>query len=403
MAILLDKIFASIALSHFIIDIMNGQRGVLLAYLSVPLMLSNTAVGLVGLLYQLVAAILQPFTGYVADKAGPRWLVAGGVLWMGLFFSLAITVPGYASLAFLVLASLGSGMFHPAGSMQSSLIGRDRLGGKEDTPASLFFFFGQFGYFVGPLLGGPILGLWGPAGLLLLTIFVLPIGSFGGWQLRKIPRPVLQPSNPGSRFQLSSLSSQKWYILMLLIIATCQSWEQQNMQIFVPKYLNDMGLNPGIYGLLSALFMGGSALGNVIGGQIANRFGRKAVIVGGLAIVSIPVYLITKVGVGPWLFWLIPIAGLFSGAAYTCIFVASQQVIPGAMGLVSGLILSFMFSSGSLGTLISGFIADKSGFASVFYLTSGLALLGAVVALTINNSGKSVAEAKQGIAEYSQD
>jgi FSR family fosmidomycin resistance protein-like MFS transporter len=311
---------------------------------------------------------------------------------MGFFFSLAVTISGYAALAFLVLASLGSGMFHPAGSMQSTIIGRDHLRGKEDTTASLFFFFGQFGYFVGPLLGGPILGLWGPAGLLLLTMFVLPIGGFGSWQLRKVTRPLPDAIKPEAKFQISSLKPQFGTILVLLVVATCQSWEQQNMQIFVPKYLNDQGMRPSLYGLLAALFMGGSAIGNVFGGQVAHRIGRKAVIVGGLAIAALPIFLISQVGMSPWLYFLIPVAGMFSGAAYTCIFVASQKVVPGAMGLVSGVILSFMFSSGSVGTLISGFVADAKDFGAVFYLTAGLALVGSVTALVLKGEKRGMEE-----------
>ena len=136
---------------------------------------------------------------------------------------------------------------------------------------------------------------------------------------------------------------------------------------------------------------------------MANRIGRKPVIIGGLGAVAIPVGLITLAGTGPWLFILIPIAGLFSGAAYTCIFVSAQKVVPGAMGLVSGIILSFMFSSGSIGTLFSGFIADANGFGAVFYLTAGLALIGALTALALKTENGAKVTSEEIIREYSQD
>lgn len=383
MSILLDKRFASIAFSHFIIDTLNGQRGILLAFLSVPLALSNTTVGLVSSFYMIAAALIQPLTGWLTDKAGPRWLVAGGALWMGFFFALALVVPGNTALVLLVVASLGSGMFHPAGSMQSTLMGRTHLAGRESTAASYFFFFGQSGYFIGPLIGGPLLSLWGLPGLLILVVFCLPVAVFGGWQLRRaerdqeLPEPAAIQGTPSYHL----LHSQWRLVALLLVIATSQSWIQLNMQTFIPKYLNDLGELPTVYGFIAALYMGGSALGNVFGGHIADRIGGRVVILTGLVLLSIPVFLITLVGTSAWLYILVPVSGLFSGAAYTSIFVRSQHLIPGARGLAAGIALSFIFSSGSIGGLISGVIADRYGFIPVFILTAGLGLLGGLFAL----------------------
>src|SRR4030065_1775088 len=118
MSLLLDTLFATIALGHLAVDVLNGQRAVLLAYLSVPLGLSNPALSLVSTIYVISGAMIQPVFGHLADRIGPRWLVAGGVLWMGFFFSLAVVTPGSLALVLLVLASLGSAAFHPAGTMQ---------------------------------------------------------------------------------------------------------------------------------------------------------------------------------------------------------------------------------------------------------------------------------------------
>jgi FSR family fosmidomycin resistance protein-like MFS transporter len=133
MSLLFNKIFASIAWSHFIIDVLNGQRFVLLAYLSGPLGLTNTLIGAISTAYQVLMALAQPLFGYLTDRVGPRWSVAGGVLWMGAFITLAAVIPGRAALVFLVLASLGSGAFHPAGAAEATLQGRQLLSGRETT------------------------------------------------------------------------------------------------------------------------------------------------------------------------------------------------------------------------------------------------------------------------------
>ncbi|MDD5370004.1 MAG: MFS transporter [Anaerolineaceae bacterium] len=382
MSILFDRLFTAIAFSHFFVDILNGQRGVLLAYLSVPLALSNTTVGLVSSIYMISAALVQPFSGWLTDRVGPRWLVSGGVLWMGAFFVLALLIPGKVALILLVIASLGSGMFHPAGSMQSTLLGRTRFSGREGTTASIFFFVGQSGYALGPLLGGPLLALWGPPGLVLIVALCLPVSVYGNWQLRYPIRPPEITLNKPSMLQSSwtSLKGQGRVVTALLLVATGQSWIQQNLQTFVPKYLNDLGQGPGVYGIMAALYMFGSAIGNVIGGYTGDRIGQRTVILTGMALLGAPLWVITMIGYSPWLFLMIPLAGIFSGAAYTAIFTTSQRLIPGATGLAAGLALSFMFSSGSIGVLLSGWVADLAGFTPVFTMSAILALLSCILA-----------------------
>src|SRR4030067_476541 len=141
MTLLFDTLFSAVALGHLAVDILNGQRAVLLAYLSGPLGLSNAALAVVSTIYVVSAALIQPVCGLLADRIGPRWVVAGGTLWMAAFFSLAVMVPGQAALGLLVLASLGSGAFHPAGAMQATLRGRDHPAGRETTAAASFFLF----------------------------------------------------------------------------------------------------------------------------------------------------------------------------------------------------------------------------------------------------------------------
>ncbi|NIM07002.1 MAG: MFS transporter, partial [Armatimonadetes bacterium] len=180
MSLIRNSVFLAAASAHMAVDLLNGQRSILLAVLSIPLGLTNSLIGLVSSLYILSASVSQPLFGEFADRFGPRWVATGGVFWMALMFSMAVTVPGYAALLFLALAALGSAAFHPAGAMEATLLGRQRSGGRETTAASLFFLFGQGGLSIGPMVGGPILERWGPTGLLLLLFFVVPVGVNAG-------------------------------------------------------------------------------------------------------------------------------------------------------------------------------------------------------------------------------
>ena len=386
MSLLLDTLFATIALGHLAVDVLNGQRAVLLAYLSVPLGLSNTALSLVSTIYVISGAMIQPVFGHLADRIGPRWLVAGGVLWMGFFFSLAVVTPGSLALVLLVLASLGSAAFHPAGTMQATLRGRERFAGRETTAAAYFFLFGQMGAFFGPLIGGPLLGLFGSGGLLGLTMPTLAVGVNAA---RKITDGRPSEAPVGANISVRNLFKRALSVggLAFILLAAFQSWAQQNMFTFVPKYLSDLGQTPGVYGLAAALFMGGTALGNLLGGSLADRFGRRRVAVLTLLSASAPLVLVPMVGWSAWLFLLIPLSGLLTGATHSIIVVLAQRKIPGGMALASGLILGFMFSSGALGTLLTGYLADLRGLPVVFYLSGMIALIAAGLAMKLKDEG----------------
>ena len=310
MALLLDDLFSSVVLTHLIVDVLNSQRALLFTYLSVPLELSNTALGFFNTLYVVAGSILQPVFGYLADHLGPRWMAMGGALWLGGFFTLALLTPGQAGLWLLVVAAMGSAAFHPAGVMQATLRGQTHFSGRETTSAAFFFVFGQTGYFVGPLLGGPILDHFGPLGLLFLVSLTLPTGLNVGYRLRRAPRvapavgaarTVYQPPgadklSPGPRSTWGQVKRMlPW--LAFALLAAFQGWSQQNMITFVPKYLHDLGQSPSIYGVMSAMFMGGSALGNAFGGGLADRFGKRRVAITSLSLASLP---LTPRTAGTW-------------------------------------------------------------------------------------------------------
>jgi FSR family fosmidomycin resistance protein-like MFS transporter len=157
------------------------------------------------------------------------------------------------------------------------------------------------------------------------------------------------------------------------------------MITFLPKYLYDLGLAAAQYGLIVALFLGGSALGNAVGGILADRFGKRRVAVVALGLAAIPVYIVSVIGWSPWLFLLAFLAGFTTGSVHSILVVLAQRHIPGGMAFASGIILGFMFTSGALGTLASGYLADLWGFPPVFRMTAGIAVAASVLALTLKD------------------
>ena len=373
MSIFLDSIFSSIALSHFMVDTFNASRPVLLTYLG----LSEWEIALFSTIYIWTSALTQPFFGWVSDRTGPRWLGAGGVLWMTVFYSAALLIPGKVGLACLIIAALGSSAFHPVGTVQATLRGRDLLKGRETTSASFFFMAGQIGHFIGPIITGFILASYNIPGMFIVPIVSIPIGLSLFRQLRENhPHPKPSHATHANRAQAGLA-----FILVLAFVAAMQSWAQANMVNLIPKYIKDLGQGATIYGSMAGLFMGGSALGNVLGGHLGDKYPKRFVAAGVLFFAAFPIYLVSLIGWSWWLYLLVPLAGALTGAVHSIMVVFAQRIIPGGMALASGLALGFIFSSGALGLLYTGHLAELYGFPYVLTLTTGMVLVAAPLAL----------------------
>jgi predicted MFS family arabinose efflux permease len=126
--------------------------------------------------------------------------------------------------------------------------------------------------------------------------------------------------------------------------------------------------------------MGGSALGNVIGGHFGDRFAKRKVAATALLLAAFPIFIISRIGWSPWLYLLIPLAGACTGSVHSIMVVLAQRMITGGMALASGLILGFIFSAGALGMLLTGPLAEQRGFPTVLVMTTGLVLLASPLA-----------------------
>ena len=372
MSLLLNSLFSTVALSHLMVDVFNSARPILLTYLG----LSETNIAIISTIYIWAGALAQPFFGWISDRVGPRWMAAGGVLWMTIFFTGAVFVTGTGGLVCLIIAALGSSAFHPVATVQATLQGRALLQGRDTTSTSLFFMAGQIGHFIGPILTGLILAQLGLHWLLILSIVSVPIGFSLAYQLRH-NHPHPKPKHDDGKIRLQTSVG---FIVLLGSVATLQSWAQSNMIAFVPKYIKDLGQSAIIYGSIAALFMGGSALGNVIGGHLGDKYSKRKVAATALFLAAFPMFIVSQIGWSPWLYVLIPLSGACTGAVHSIMVVLAQRAISGGMALATGLILGFIFSAGALGLLITGPLAEKFGFPTVLVMTTGLVLLASPLA-----------------------
>lgn len=380
---LFNRPFAAVCLSHLMTDLYVGQRSVFLAFVATSLGMSNARLGLITTLAVMAAGLTQPLFGWLADRVGSNRLITIAMLWTVAMFTLSVLLPIKLAPLLVVLANLGAGAFHPSGTMQATRIGRARLDGKETTALSFFFLFGQFGFFFGPLLGGVLLGSLGEQGLILMAAAGLPVILMISHWLRDTPAaaPAAGPVVGATDVQAASASKggARAAAAALFVVIAFQAWTQQNITTFIPKFLADIQQPAEVYGRLVALFIGGTAVGNLIGGYLADRIGKRTVVLTAMALAGLPLFLLGFIGYSPLWNILLFLAGIFVGAAYSVLVSLGQQLAPGNGALASGLVLGFIFSSGALGAFLTGLVADRWGFIPVFFLSAALAVIAAIL------------------------
>ncbi len=378
MTFLRDRRFLAISLGHTTVDVFNALTPLVLTVLSVPLALSNADIGLIATLYSFGGSLSQPLFGYLADRFGGRWLAVGGVVWLLLFFALAPLAPGKLALVCIVLAALGSGAYHPQGASNAARSSLTHAA----TATAFFFLFGQAGLALGPAVGGKLMewaglrGLWAPTalGFLVVGLLVHTYGS-NGEEIGKTSRSESRSPKP------EALRVARVTLVIFALMIFLRASVQAGTTTFLPKLFADRGVSPGTYGLLLSGFMLGSAGGGVLGGNLADRLGRKQVVVATLLLAVLPLLLYLR-SEGLWLVWLlVMLAGGLYGASHSIIVVIAQSMLPGRQALASGLILGFMFTSGAVGAFLVGILADQIGLLAALNGLAGVSLAAGLLAL----------------------
>ncbi len=388
MRLLRQPQFLLIALSHFMVDTLSGQVGILLAVLSVPLALSNASIGFIAMLYSISGAVAQPIVGWMYDRAPGRSSFAAGVIWMGVLFALVAILPGYWPLGLMILASLGSGAFHPMGTSQAADFGNRHMAGRVATAASIFFLFGQGGWAVGPALGGVIVDHLGRQGIVIVAALAVAVGLVGMWWMRRPTRDAANEADETANGTAQAApGADVAAFILILFCAGFRNWAATATTTFIPKFYLDLGYTPSVFGVIAALFMGGSAIGGVIGAMIADRYGKRRTMLGSLLLSMLPFYFF-PVSRGAAIFVLVGLAGLLNGASHPILVTMAQRALPGRAGFAAGLTLGVMFAAGSIGAYLSGLGADQLGLASVLQANAAISLAAAVLVLALRREPK---------------
>jgi FSR family fosmidomycin resistance protein-like MFS transporter len=379
-------IVAALAVSHLLNDTMQSLMPALYPMLKANLGLSFGQVGLITLCFQLTASLLQPVVGIVTDrKPMPYSLAVGmGFTLSGLLLlSVAPTLP--VVLAAAATIGLGSAVFHP----EASRMARYASGGRHGLAQSVFQVGGNAGAALGPLLAAFVVLPGGQRSVAWFALAALAgmaiLGSVGRWYVRRQaargphPRRTVGPAAGG-------LSRARVVASLAILIALMFSkfFYLASISTYFTFYLMQrFGVSVQGAQIDLFIFLAAAAVGTFYGGPLGDRIGRKYVIWMSIAGVLPFTLVLPYVGLTATLILAVPI-GLILSSAFSAIIVYAQELLPGKVGMVSGLFFGFAFGMGGLGAAALGELADLTSITTVYRLCAFLPAIGLLTAFLPN-------------------
>jgi len=360
----------TLMLGHFTVDSYVGLLPVLYPLFINRFQLNLETVGLITLAYSGLASVSQPLFGILADRYGTRF-TGLALAWTATTFAAVGFVPTFPALvAIAALSGLGSGAFHPFGALTVRGLLPDR---GANTAMSVYVTGGTVGVAAGPLIGVVLVSVFGVHGTVAM---LLPGTAIAGYLLlamrTRVVRPAVPTATPADLRRVLPLAS----IAATIGVMASRNATIFTLQAFTPTWYHQLGYQPWFYGPLVTTLVLSSALGTVGCGALADRFGRKAVIMASL-LVSIPVVALYVLLPGPLGFVWAVLVGFLAASTGPLTLMLAMELMAGRAGLASGLILGLAFVTGAIGVPLTGAVADKIG------LQAALGLQVAVVAVTI--------------------
>ncbi len=379
------NILGAISVCHLLNDMLSSLLPSIYPLLKDSFHLNFAQVGLITLTYQITASLLQPLVGFYTDKKPmPYSLPVGmGLTLLGLLFlSIAGSFPTLLMAAALV--GTGSSVFHP----ESSRVARMASGGQHGLAQSLFQVGGNTGLSLGPLTAAYFVLPRGQTSIAWFSVVafagILILGKVSGWAIRN----RTQAAKPGAvrSEQGPHLSTRRIVLSIagLMALLFSKFVYLASLTSYYTFYLmNKFHVSVRSAQIHLFVFLGAVALGTIIGGPVGDRIGRKLVI--WCSILGILPFTLALPHVN--LFWtdiLSVVIGLILASAFSVIVVYAQELVPGRVGMISGLCFGFAFGMAGLGAAVLGELADATSINFVYTVCSFLPAVGLLAAFLPN-------------------
>lgn len=370
---------AALSSGHLATDFANGAVPALLPFLVARFDLTYTLAAVVMLVWAISSSVIQPAFGLWSDRRGALWLLPAGLVVGGIGIGLSAAAPAYwLALLLIAVGGLGTAAYHPEGSKFAAFASGERRA----SGMAVFSIGGNMGFAVSPIVTTAVvvhLGLdWG----LLLAVPCLAAAVVLA-RLAPYLRQFAPP--PGERPRWAGEDRPRAMALLLAVIAFRNvAWF--GLLTFVPLYEVAIGHSESYGNRLLALMLLAGGLGTLAAGPIADRVGRRPVLVASL--LATPPLMVVYLAAGGLLGALaLALVGACVIGTFGVTMVMSQEYLPRHIGMASGLTVGFAIGLGGVAAVALGGLADRIDLETALYVAAAFPIAGLALALRLPPTG----------------
>jgi FSR family fosmidomycin resistance protein-like MFS transporter len=364
-----------IGFCHLLNDMMQSLLPAIYPNLKEQFHLNFAQIGLVTLAFQGTASLFQPVVGYFADLRPMPYSLATGMVSTLVGLLVLAVAPNYpVLLVAAMMVGLGSAVFHP----ESSRVARMASGGRYGLAQSVFQVGGNVGQAISPLTAALLVATYGQrsviwyAGLALLAILLL--FNVGTWYkhhgLARIKHHQASRDSglPKNKIMLALAVLLALMFSKFIYLASIGSY-------YTFYLIHTFGVSVQSAQVHLSYFLGAVAVGTLLGGPLGDKIGRKYVIWFSI-LGMLPFTLILPYANLFWTGILSAIIGLVMASAFPAIVVYGQELLPGRVGMISGMFFGLSFGLAGIGAAVLGALADATSITYVYQVCAFLPAIG---------------------------
>lgn len=370
-------VIIAISVCHLLNDMMQSLLPAIYPDLKANLQLSFEQIGMVTLVNQVTASLLQPLVGLYADRRPTPLALPMGTLGTLLGLLILSTAHSYGVLlAGGAMIGVGSAVFHP----ESSRVARMAAGDRHGFAQSFFQVGGNIGSAVGPLAAALVVVRWGQSSVAFFSLLSLVsaaiLWNVATWYRHHgLERLRHHASHHAHALRMPRGHVRRSMVVLLALIFSKHVYLAAISSFYTFYLIHRFGLSVQAAQLQLFVFLAAAAIGTYLGGPLGDRFGRRAVIWGSI-LAPLPFTLALPYLSAAWTGPAAALIGLLLAAAFPAIVVYGQELVPGKVGMISGLFFGFAFGVAGIGAALLGILADHTSIVVVYKLCSFLPLIG---------------------------
>ena len=378
-------ILLAISLCHLLNDMNQSLLAAIYPILKTSFHLDFGQIGLITLTFQTTASLLQPIVGSYTDRHPIPWSLSAGMAFTLTGLLLVSVAPAYGVLLIAsALIGMGSSVFHP----ESARVARMASGGKHGLAQSIFQVGGNLGSALGPLLAAFIVLPHGQRSIAWFSFAALLgmaiLWKVGAWYKAHQRRNANKPRTAREGHQLPPRKVAISIVILIALIFSKYFYLASLTNYYTFYLIGKFHIPVRNAQLYLFLFLGAVAVGTVVGGPVGDRIGRKYVIWASILGV-LPFTLVLPYANLFWTAVLTVVIGLILASAFSAILVYAQELVPGRIGMISGLFFGFAFGMAGIGAAVLGHLADATSIGFVYHVCAFLPAIGLLTAFLPNS------------------